>query len=131
MAKKPLLAQEVNLVKAPHQKIALTQEQQAEFIRCAIDPVYFANHYVFVQHPTKGKVPFTLYDYQIDMIQTYNAHRQVIAMCSRQLGKCVSADTKIAVDGTIIPIENLVKLNLRDRVVNKLEKLILALSRKL
>lgn len=131
MAKNPLLTQEVNLVKAPHQNIALTQEQQEEFIRCAIDPVYFANNYVFVQHPTQGKVPFKLYNYQIDMIQTYNAHRQIIAMCSRQLGKCVSAETNITVDDTSIPIENLVKLSLRDRIINRLEKLVLAIARKL
>lgn len=91
MAKNPLLAQEVNLVKAPHQKIALTKEQQAEFIRCAIDPVYFANNYVYVQHPTQGKVPFKLFDYQTQMISTYNNHRQVIAMCSRQLGKTATS----------------------------------------
>lgn len=128
MAKNPLLTQEVNLVKAPHQKIALTKEQQAEFIRCAIDPVYFANNYVYVQHPTKGKVPFKLFDYQTQMITTYNNHRQVIAMCSRQLGKCVISDTEITHDEKNIKIGSLIKLTLRQRFVDLLERCLIKLS---
>jgi hypothetical protein len=128
MAKNPLLAQEVTLVKAPHQKIALTKEHQAEFIRCAIDPVYFANNYVYVQHPTRGKVPFKLFDYQIDMISTYNNHRQVIAMCSRQLGKCVISNTEITHDKENIEIGSLIKLSLKQRIVDRLERFLIKLS---
>jgi hypothetical protein len=91
MKKNPLLTQDVNLIKAPHQKIALNAVQKAEFIRCSIDPVYFATNYVYVMHPKQGKVKFALFDYQIDMINTYNGYRQVIAMCSRQLGKTATA----------------------------------------
>lgn len=86
-----MMQDEPNLIKAPYQKLALTEQQQAEFLRCALDPVYFVKKYIWVQHPTKGKVPFDLYDYQVDMIRTFAGHRQVVAMCSRQLGKTASA----------------------------------------
>jgi hypothetical protein len=80
-----------SLVKAPHQSIALTKEQEVEFIKCALDPIYFIENYVWIQHPTKGKVPFTLFDYQHDMIQIYHGYKDVVSMCSRQLGKSTTA----------------------------------------
>ena len=86
-----MMQDEPNLIKAPYQKLALTAQQQAEFLRCVMDPVYFCRNYIWVQHPTKGKVQFDLYDYQVDMIRTFADNRQVIAMCSRQLGKTASA----------------------------------------
>lgn len=83
--------EEPTLIKAPHQKMAVTAEQQREFLLCAIDPVYFARKYVYITHPTKGKVSFDLFDYQEEMIRTYADYRQVVAMCSRQLGKTTTA----------------------------------------
>jgi hypothetical protein len=128
MKKNPALEQEVNLIKSPHQKIALNQHQKAEFIRCSIDPVYFAMNYVHVMHPKHGKVKFALYDYQVDMINTYKDHRQVIAMCSRQLGKCVISDTEITQDGKEVEIGSLIKLSFRQRFVDLLERLLVKLS---
>ena len=31
-----------------------------EYLKCAIDPVYFLKKYAVIQHPLKGKVPFAL-----------------------------------------------------------------------
>ena len=78
-------------MKAPHQTLSLTVDQQSEFLKCALDPVYFAKNYVLITHPTQGKVKFDLFDFQEDMIRTYAEHRQVVAMCSRQLGKTTTA----------------------------------------
>lgn len=89
--RKPTSSDEPNLIKAPHQKLKLTGPQQQEFIRCALDPVYFARTYIWIQHPTKGKIQFELYDYQVNMIQSFADYRQVIGMCSRQLGKSTCA----------------------------------------
>lgn len=79
------------LVKKPNQKLILTPEQEREFLRCAIDPVYFIDNYVYIRHSTKGRIPFKLFDYQRDLVLTYWKNRQVIAMCSRQLGKTETA----------------------------------------
>jgi hypothetical protein len=83
------------LTKAPYQKLTLTAHQQAEFLKCALDPVYFAKTYVYITHPTQGKVLFDLFDFQEDMIRTYNDYRQVVSMCSRQLGKTTTAGAYI------------------------------------
>ena len=34
-----------------------------EYLRCAADPIYFLKKYSFIQHPIKGKIPFSLYDF--------------------------------------------------------------------
>jgi hypothetical protein len=91
MMKHSLGTSEQSLVKSPGQKIRLTPEQELEFLRCALDPVYFIQNYVYITHPTQGKQKFTLFDYQVDMIRTYNDYRQVVSMCSRQLGKTTTA----------------------------------------
>ena len=37
-----------------------------EVIKCGEDPVYFITKYLYVQHPTKGRVPFHLFPFQKD-----------------------------------------------------------------
>lgn len=91
MAAKVFLSDEFKLIKKPFQKLSLTPKQHTEFLKCVLDPVYFIDNYVYVQHPTKGRVQFKLFDYQKDLIRCYQDHRQVIAMCSRQLGKTATA----------------------------------------
>jgi hypothetical protein len=126
MARQP--NNEPTIVKAPHQKLRLTAHQNAEFLRCALDPVYFIKTYAWVQHPVKGRLPFELYDYQEDMVRTYANNRQVVAMCSRQLGKCVVSDTEITQDGKEVEIGSLIKLSFRQRLVDLLERLLVKLS---
>ena len=86
---------EPNLIKAPYQKLALTGHQQAEFLKCALNPVYFIRNYIRIKHPTKGALPFDLYGYQEEMVRTFANNRQVISMCSRQLGKTESSSAFI------------------------------------
>lgn len=86
---------EPNLIKAPYQKLTLTGGQQSEFLKCAIDPVYFIRNYIRIKHPTKGALPFNLFGYQEEMVRTFADNRQVISMCSRQLGKTESSSAFI------------------------------------
>lgn len=79
------------LIKKPHQQLRLNAHQEAEFLKCAINPLYFIDNYIYIRHGTKGRVPFKLFDYQKDLVLTYWQNRQVIAMCSRQLGKTETA----------------------------------------
>lgn len=58
-----------------------------ELLRCAMDPAYFVNNYVQIQHPTKGMIPFTLYPYQVKMLQSMKANRKTIILSARQTGK--------------------------------------------
>ncbi len=62
------------------------QRQVQEIIKCGKDPVYFANKYLKIQHPTKGLVSFNTYDFQDDCLHDFVQHRFNIILKSRQLG---------------------------------------------
>ena len=62
------------------------QEMKLQYKKCAMDPLYFLNNYTFVQHPTRGKVPFKLYPFQEDTIKQFIQHSWNIIVKSRQLG---------------------------------------------
>lgn len=87
-----------NLIKKAHKQQKWTEEQITELARCQ-DPVngphYFMNNYFYIQHPTKGKMKYQAFDYQVGLIDAYHKHRFSIAMMGRQLGKCLQAGTLI------------------------------------
>ncbi len=57
-----------------------------EYMRCALDPIYFLRKYCYIQHPTRGKVLFDLYPFQEDVIRAYSKNKYNIILKSRQLG---------------------------------------------
>jgi len=57
-----------------------------EFRKCAKDPVYFMRKYCMIQHPTKGKINFNLYDFQEKTLDALKHHDYNIILKSRQLG---------------------------------------------
>ena len=71
-------------------KIQFTQEQLDEYIKCALDPVYFAAKYVKIVSLDEGIVPFDMRDYQKEMIETYSKNRFTITLASRQIGKSIT-----------------------------------------
>lgn len=60
--------------------------QKQEIIRCGKDPIYFINNYVFIQHPTRGRLPFRTFPYQDDVVRHFQEGSNVITNKSRQLG---------------------------------------------
>ena len=68
-----------------------TEQQAMEIARCTIDPIYFIEKYVYIEHPTKGAVKFILYDFQRQLLRTYMENNRLIAMLSRQCGKTTTA----------------------------------------
>jgi hypothetical protein len=76
-----------DLYKKPGLQEELTSEQLLEYARCFEDPVYFINNYVYIRHPTKGKVLFKTYPYQDRMIRAFHENRFTINKCPRQAGK--------------------------------------------
>jgi len=79
------------LVKQPYKKENYTDSQIAEIVKSATDPIYFIRNYMYIQHPTKGRVKFELYDYQIDLINCYHNNKYSINMLGRQMGKSTCA----------------------------------------
>ena len=71
-------------------QINYTEEQILEYQKCAKDPVYFAK-YISIVNLDHGIVPFNMYDFQKDMIRTFNDNRFVIVKCPRQVGKTTTA----------------------------------------
>jgi len=68
-------------------KIDFTKEQVEEYLKCASDPIHFARNYIKVVSLDSGIVPFDLYDYQENIINTLWTNRHVICKLPRQSGK--------------------------------------------
>ena len=74
-------------IKKAYAESEYTPELIQELVKCRKDPVYFIRNYVWLQHPTKGKILFNLYDYQEELIRACEENSRVIALISRQMGK--------------------------------------------
>ena len=82
------------LVKKAHQKQDFTDQQIAEFVSSAdpdSGPEYFLRNFFYIQHPTKGKLKFDPFPYQVDLIHVYHENRFSINMLGRQMGKTTVA----------------------------------------
>lgn len=118
------------LIKKPYLDDEYTQEELDHLVHSTSDPIYFIENFIKVQHPTKGSIPLQLYPFQKDMIKAYHENRFSISLTSRQMGKCVHGDTMIAVSGNQQRISDLIPLSLKDRIVKKIEDLLISLLRK-
>ncbi|HAI39960.1 MAG TPA: terminase, partial [Maribacter sp.] len=58
----------------------------AEYKKCAKDPVYFMKKYCMIQHPTRGKINFNLYQFQERALAEFANNDYNIILKSRQLG---------------------------------------------
>ena len=85
------MAVDTKLTKTPYKKEEYTQEQLLELAKCMSDPKYFMLNYCYIQHPVKGRMIFTLYDYQVGLVDTYHNNRYSISMLARQTGKSTCA----------------------------------------
>lgn len=61
---------------------------ELEWRRCAEDETYFIEKYVWIssESDARGRVPFVLFDYQHELLETMKDNRYVIALKARQLG---------------------------------------------
>ena len=57
-----------------------------EYRKSANDPIYFMKKYCVIQHPTRGKIPFHLYQFQENCLDDFKDNRFNIILKSRQLG---------------------------------------------
>src|SRR6056297_169594 len=80
-----------DLTKRPYQSQKMTREELTELALCTVNPLHFIRNYCYIQHPTKGRMPFTLFDYQEGLINSYNDYRYSISLLSRQTGKSTCA----------------------------------------
>ena len=85
------MAVDTRLTKTPHKTEKYTEDQLMELAKCANDPKYFMTEHCYIQHPTKGRMRFALFDYQRDLVDNYHNNRFSIAMLARQMGKSTAA----------------------------------------
>ena len=69
------------------QKINWTEKHLTEYMLCKEDSEHFIHNFVKIIHVDRGLVSFEMYDYQKDMVHTFNDNRFVICKMPRQTGK--------------------------------------------
>ena len=52
-----------------------TKEEVEEYTKCMKDPIYFIQQYIKIVSLDEGLVPFTLYDFQKEMVGTFHNNR--------------------------------------------------------
>jgi len=67
--------------------IAWSQDQVQEYLKCARDPIYFITTYIKIVNVDLGLIPFGMYDFQKEMVDTAVNNRFVICKMPRQVGK--------------------------------------------
>jgi len=78
-------------LKGANQSLQFTQEQIAEYLKCAEDPIYFIETYCQIVTLDHGLQPFKLYDCQKKKIGIIHSNRKVILMEGRQQGKTTTS----------------------------------------
>lgn len=74
-------------LKAAGVKLQFTEEQVAEYLKCAEDPLYFIENYAKVVSLDKGIVPFVPFPYQRRLVKAMHENRNTIGLLGRQMGK--------------------------------------------
>ncbi len=74
-------------LKRANVQIEFTQEQVKQYARCMGDPAHFIENYIKIVSIDEGLVPFNLYPFQRDMVQTFHTNRFSICKLPRQSGK--------------------------------------------
>ena len=87
------------LTKKANQRETFTNDQIEDIARC-MDPnngyLYFACNFAYIQHPVKGKLLFSPFDYQLGLMESYHNFRFNINMMPRQTGKTTCAAIYLA-----------------------------------
>ena len=70
---------------------SFTQHEYDEYVRCIKDPVYFARTYMKIVNVDRGLMPFEMWDFQEDMMQSFHNNRFSICKLPRQVGKTTTS----------------------------------------
>jgi len=70
---------------------SFTQHEYDEYVRCIKDPVYFARTYMRIVNVDRGLMPFEMWDFQEDMMQSFHDNRFSICKLPRQVGKTTTS----------------------------------------
>lgn len=74
-------------LKRPGEIIEYSENDAQELIKCMASPLYFIQNYIKIVHVDRGLVPFEMWDFQKDLVNTIHNNRFSIARLARQSGK--------------------------------------------
>ena len=75
------------LLKKSNVPVEWTKENILEYQKCMEDPIYFIKNYIKIVSLDEGLVPFRLYDFQENIVETIHNDRFTICKMPRQSGK--------------------------------------------
>ena len=75
------------LLKKSNVPVEWTKENIVEYQKCMEDPIYFIKNYIKIVSLDEGLVPFELYDFQEEIVNTIHNDRFTICKLPRQSGK--------------------------------------------
>ena len=94
------------LVKTPHSTQKFTEQDIENLMKCQ-DPItgasFFLDNFFFIQHPTKGKMQYHPFEYQKELLSSYNDNRFSVNMLGRQMGKTTTAVGYLLWYGMFVP----------------------------
>ena len=96
-----------SVTKKAGMQVAYTKKMKAELDRCAIDPIYFMENFVYIQAGAAGSALFKPYEYQKEMIRNFRTYKDNIMLTARQMGKAVSNDTPILTNNGFVKMGDL------------------------
>jgi hypothetical protein len=79
------------LLKRAGVELSYTQDQIDEYLKCSVDPVYFAAKYIKIINVDQGLIPFKMWEFQKEMIEIFHKNRFSITKCPRQVGKTTTS----------------------------------------
>ena len=75
------------LLKKANVSVEFTKEQILEYQKCMDNPIHFIQTHMKIVSLDEGLVPFNMYDFQKNMVQTFHDNRFTICKLPRQSGK--------------------------------------------
>ena len=82
------------LVKSAHATQKFSNDDVKHLLGCAdpqTGPHYFLGNFFYIQHPTRGKLKYEAFDYQVRLVDSYHNHRFNVNLLPRQTGKTTTA----------------------------------------
>lgn len=97
------MAADNSLTKKSHIKQQWSEQQISDLQKC-MDPdtgyMFFAKNFFHIQSKN-GQTLFKPYDFQEKLLQSYHEHTHIVALLSRQVGKCVMHQSLINIKNKI------------------------------
>jgi hypothetical protein len=88
------MAAENKLIKTAHKTQKFTEQDIESLGKCMdldTGASFFLENFFYIQHPVKGKLKYTAFDYQKNLLDSYNNNRFSVNMLGRQMGKTTTA----------------------------------------